>query len=165
MPTRTTAALLLAAGLALGGCSTSSSSADPERTGYFSSSPLPTTAPAYNPAVWKTRITNLVTVMDQSQNECTVSPSSDACNEVLRAADTQMLQMKQDVDADGGAASHPQTADILNKILGGYNAYIANNCPGNDLADDEGSDCRVSMVTVLLGVATLPSKMVLDGDQ
>lgn len=161
MRTRTTAATVtLITGLFLATTACGSSSPHPAAT-----TTTPTTAAAYNPTIWKTRIDNLVTLMDQNQNECMVSPSSDACAEVLRAADTQMLQMKEAVDSNGGATSHPQTTDTLGKILDGYNGYISGFCPGGLDADDQGSDCRVSMVTVMLGVATLSSKMTLDGDQ
>lgn len=161
MHTRTTtaAAGLLTAGLLLTGCSSSS---DKSTT----PTPAPTTPTAtYNPAAWKSRIDNLVTLMDQDQTECTVAPSSDSCADMLRAADAQVLEMKSAVDANGGAASHPQTADTLGKIIAGYNSYISGSCPGSDEADAQGSDCRVSMATVMLGVATLSSKMTLDGDQ
>ncbi|MEE4546437.1 hypothetical protein V2S66_31295 [Streptomyces sp. V4-01] len=163
--TATTATALLAAGLlALTACS-SSSSGDSKATAT-TSTPAPTPTATYNPAVWKTRIDNLVDLMDQNQTECNVAPSSEDCNNILRAADSQMLEMKAAIDANGGAASHPATADILGKILDGYNSYISGSCPGGDeTADTQGSDCRVSMVTVMLGVATLSSKMTLDGDQ
>lgn len=166
MHTRTTtaAALLLAAGLTLTACSSSSGSDKPTATPTTPLAPAATTAPAYNPAAWKTRIHSLIsTSLDPAQAECTTSPSSDVCANALRAADTTLLAMKQAIDTSGQAAQYPATTDHLGKILTAYNDYISGDCPGNPLADDKDSDCRMSEVTVLLGTATLTSKMILDG--
>ena len=150
-----TAAVLLAAGLALTGCSFS-----------HSTKPVPTTtAPAitatagYDPQLWKQRVTSFIGDLDQAQAGCSASPSSDACATALQDAGGKFLAMQQALGSDAGR--YPATTDQLKKIVDGYNAYISDNCPGNT-ADAQASDCRSDMATVLLGVATLPAKMTAD---
>ncbi|NUP52335.1 MAG: hypothetical protein HOW97_34190 [Catenulispora sp.] len=161
MHTRTTtaAALLLAAGLALTACSSESHHPGPERVVSTASTTSPT---VWDTAAWKNRVQQLLSQLDPAQAQCTASPSSDACANALRSADTTLLAMKQSLDNSGQAAKYPATVDLVAKILAGYNAYISDNCPGNPLADEHASQCRTDMATVLLGVAVLPSKMTAD---
>lgn len=157
MHRRTMAAVLIAAGLLAAGCTSGG--------GDNAATTKPSPVASYDPAVWKTRIDSLVTLMDGTQTECDVAPGSDTCAQVLRAADTRMLAMKADVDAGGGAGAHQQTADTIGQIIDAYNSYISNSCPGQSEAEDPEMDCRRSMVTVRAGVGLLSSKMTLDGDQ
>lgn len=165
MHTRTTAtaALLLATtGLLATGCSTASHGPGPEKAATTAPTTTSPAAPTYDPTAWKTRVHQLIGQLDPAQAECTVSPSSDACANALRAADATLLTMKQSLDSSGQAAKYPATVDLLGKVLAGYNAYISDDCPGNPLADEHASQCRTDMATVLLGTATLTSKMILD---
>jgi len=146
-----TAATFLAAGLALTtGCSSGSSPR-----------PAPTTAAlVYDPQLWKQRITSAIGDLDQAQAGCSASPSSEECATALGDADGKILAMRQALGPD--SRRYPATADRLGKIVDGYNAYISHNCPGNLTADAQDSACRRDVVTVLLGLATLPAKMTAD---
>ena len=149
------AAVLLAAGSALAGCS-STGGPEPAPT----TDPPATTTAAYDPQLWKQRIASAIGDLDQAQAGCSASPSSDECATALGDADGKIVAMRQALGPDAGR--YPATADQLKKIVDGYHAYISGNCPGNTSADAQASDCRSDTTTVLLGIATLPAKMTAD---
>ncbi|MFG1807649.1 hypothetical protein [Streptomyces sp. NPDC049040] len=160
MHPRTTVALATAA-LLLTATACSPSDSDSKAT----DTPAPagtTSAPVYDPAAWKTRIATLVTQLGQEQNGCDISPSAEPCATLLRSVDETILDMTSALADSGKAARYPATSDHLGMIIDGYNTYISRYCPGNPAADDQDSECRVAVATVVMGMATLPSDMAQD---
>jgi len=168
--TRTTMAVigLLTASALLTGCSSGGSDPKPttvkQTAATAPTTTAPTPEPTYSPEEWRWRVDLLIEDLDAAQPGCKRHPSSDECAAALEAANETITEMDTALDRSASAAEYPATVDhIRRNILAGYNKYIADDCQGNPLADGYSSDCRGDVVLVMLGVATLPAKMTVDG--
>lgn len=160
---RTTAACLLAAGLALTGC-TVGTQPTPDRTAATTPTVKATTAaattvaPVNLSATWNPK---LDAASLSATKACQITGSTQ-CLTAMTGSVTTLSSLIDAIDAASARAEYPKTVAEISKLIAAAQAFADDQCPNDPNADVEGSPCYGHAMELSVGLSSLSFVMQTD---